>query len=223
MIIYHGPSRIGRGSVVCIATGLDRPSTNRKTGDVLQVWILSATRHPLAALRKPNSKRATSHCGRCPLQSNGCYVNVGRAPAQIYRAWRAGRYPELDVSAFDGKQIRLGAYGDPAAIPAHLIDTISRRAKSIVGYSHSLPVLHHTQAKQLSRWLMCSTHDEASRIWAESRGYRVFHVSPEKPSGFLTCLNSSHGLQCDKCGACNGNKGRSIWIAPHGTSKAKIS
>ena len=41
LVLYHGPSRINRREIVVIATGLRRKSRNRKTGKMVQIWILN--------------------------------------------------------------------------------------------------------------------------------------------------------------------------------------
>src|SRR6056297_2847329 len=124
--VYRGPSALGGGDVVGI---LSLASRNRKTGNMAQLWILPADRSPLDALQAGENHGA---CGDCPLQGvydggagrmtgRVCYVNVGQAPAGVWRAFRAGRYPRyrrrVDAELLADRSIRLGAYGDPAALP----------------------------------------------------------------------------------------------------------
>lgn len=54
-----------------------------------------------------------------------CYVRVDNAPRSIYRALQAGRYERADTLEhaaewLRGQDVRLGSYGDPAAISANL-------------------------------------------------------------------------------------------------------
>ena len=40
MILWEGASRLDSVPIVVIATGIDSPSKNRKTGEMVQCWIL---------------------------------------------------------------------------------------------------------------------------------------------------------------------------------------
>ena len=96
---------------VAIATGFRRPSVNAKTGPMLQVWILIKKENPLAAYQ---SGADVDICGRCPAHEI-CYVNLGKAPLNIWKTWTGGGYPALpSVDVFQGRKVRFGAY---AVIP----------------------------------------------------------------------------------------------------------
>ena len=77
VVRYRGPSLIDGGPIVAIATF---GSSNQKTGDVPQVWILREDEPPVRA-----AKTGADHsvCGDCPLRGRivdgrnverGCYV-----------------------------------------------------------------------------------------------------------------------------------------------------
>ena len=94
-IVWQGPSPIDGAPLVAVATGLRRPSENRKTGPMVQVWILRADLAPSDAVE---SGADASVCGDCPLRGLGfkaraCYVNVGQAPQSVWRAYKRGVYP----------------------------------------------------------------------------------------------------------------------------------
>jgi len=92
-----------------------------------QLWILSAELGPLEAIRQDANQGV---CGTCPLQGEFdptvgkmvgrvCYVNLGQAPLSIWNAFQRGTYPPckqaLHEPYLQSRDIRLGAYGDPAA------------------------------------------------------------------------------------------------------------
>jgi hypothetical protein len=82
-IIDRGLSPIDGQPYVAILT---LKSTNRKTGDMAQVWILREDINPVEAVQ---SGKDVSICGDCPhrKQQDGtrsCYVNVGQGPNSIY-------------------------------------------------------------------------------------------------------------------------------------------
>jgi hypothetical protein len=97
LVLYHGPSLLDRGPIVAVLTGLWRPSANRKTGAMLQTWILRADESPTDAHR---SGADASICGPCPLRGSSgganrrCYVNLGRAPLAVHRTVHSGLYPK---------------------------------------------------------------------------------------------------------------------------------
>ena len=108
-------------SRVVIATGFSSPSDNRKTGDMIQIWILVKACDPVQAIKEGLDRLI---CGNCRHRGDGsgggrsCYVNAGQAPLGIWRAWRAGAYAPLSfVSVFAGRKVRFGAYGDPTWMP----------------------------------------------------------------------------------------------------------
>src|SRR5262252_2239364 len=89
-VIYDGPSLLTGEPIVCIAT---LHSDNRKTGDMLQTWILLRDRDPIAGSRS-GADRAI--CGDCPSRGiarpgaekglaadRACYVDLARAPLGI--------------------------------------------------------------------------------------------------------------------------------------------
>jgi hypothetical protein len=145
VILYRGPSLINNNPIVCIATGLSRASTNTKTGEFIQVYILTETESPLDAL---SSGADESVCGTCPLrpkvQPDGtrkhgpCYVNAGRGPLAVWKAYKSGSYPEFDpaehLDLFRGQLVRLGAYGDPAAVPLSVLEAICTVARNFTGF-----------------------------------------------------------------------------------------
>ena len=49
VVLYDGPSLIDGAPIVAIATGLIWPSLNRKTGDMVHVWIMRADLPPVEA------------------------------------------------------------------------------------------------------------------------------------------------------------------------------
>lgn len=219
MILYEGPSLINGEPIVAIATGLVTPSTNRKTGPMIQTWILAQDEAPHVAVK---SGKDEAVCGNCPARGKWCYVTTFQGPRSIWETWKRGGYPSLDVNAFVNKPVRLGAYGDPAAVPFYIWDDICFVASMVTGYTHQWvscdPLLKaHCMAS-------CDTVEEAREARAE--GWRTFRVT-ESPgdkvlSKEVVCPASEeagHKLTCIECGACNGtSSGRKshIIIQAHG-------
>ena len=83
LVLHEGPSPIDGEPIVSIAT---LHSNNRKTGDMVQIWILRQDMAPMEAIKSGGDR---SICGGCPHRGTGtkrsCYVNVFRAPAAIWQ------------------------------------------------------------------------------------------------------------------------------------------
>jgi len=202
-------------------------TSNRKTGNIAQIWFLLENENPVQAVQ--SGIDAKTICDGCPFASgNGCYVNVGQAPLAIWKAYNRGLYEDLfpkDYSeAFKARKIRFGAYGNPTLLPLSLVKAIATASAGWTGYFHDWQ--SNPLTSEYAKYFMVSTETENSRIQAEKAGYRYFHVSPVKPENALECLSETKGMECSQCRLCAGlSKARqpSIWINPHGTKKTKAS
>ncbi len=228
-IAYEGPSLIDGKPIVVIVNKLDG-SDNAKTGAIVQSFIIRSDVAPTDALKTGDD---ASICGECPhrpllAKTNGqapCYVNVGRSVRSVYEAYRRGRYTRADAatiaSALQGKIVRLGTYGDPAAAPVTMWAQITRYAASRRGYTHQW-ARPDFDASAWSPLVMASADsiDEAAR--ANLLGMRVFRVSigVDVQAGESMCPASAEAgkrATCSKCTLCAGTsiKARDIVIADH--------
>jgi hypothetical protein len=151
-------------------------------------------------------------------------------PASVYRAFHAGRYPiatpDLVWRLLSGRSLRLGAYGDPAALPIDVVRVLASFTVRHTGYTHQW----RTIDPSWSAYVMASADTAADRAAANGLGYRTFRVRPaEDPIGTreITCPASDEAgkrTTCDRCALCGGNAGRlaglkDITIAAHGVAK----
>jgi hypothetical protein len=231
VVLYRGKSMLGGDDDIVVVATLH--SDNRKTGNMIQVWILMADMDPYEAIRR---NRNQGVCGKCFFQGTWnpetekyearvCYVNLGHAPLQIYRSYQQGRYPEYwpgdHDSLFLCRKIRWGAYGDPAAVPIPVIRRFLRLcAFDRTGYSNQLFWIDRRRAETLAQWFMCSCHTPAQLAEAERRGWRAFLTVPDEvldkrprqrtPAWqkaidcCIECPYTSHGVACVDCRLCNG-------------------
>lgn len=221
MIIYEGPSVLDGEPIVAIATGLQRPSQNRKTGDMVQAWIMRADIAPVAAVR---AGADGSVCGDCKHRGTSCYVNLGQAPQNIWHAYQRGSYSHApDWAVFSGRSLRMSAYGDPAALPFDLVAGILDKAGTRTGYTHQW-----RREPRLAAYLMASVDTPAERIQARMLGFRTFrvrHGGDPHMAGELECLADSAGLTCESCRLCSGQARpgkRDITIQVHGARKGNF-
>lgn len=219
-VLYEDPQ------IVVIAT---MKTTNRKTGKMVQVWILNRHVSPIDSVKTGLDAQI---CFDCPHRGNGfakrtCYVNL-RSPQGIWKAYQRGRYayisPAEYASVFADKKIRFGAYGEPILIPVAIMASLSSVAKGWTGYTHQW---RRNELQVYRGYLMASCDSAQDAQDALASGWRYFRVrSKVQPilSGEINCPASDeagHKTTCAKCGLCNGarqNDGRkNITLIVHGS------
>jgi hypothetical protein len=204
-VIYEGPSELDGAPIVVILTGIRGDSSNLKTGGQVQSWILRRDMTPIDARRLGAD---ASICGDCPLKEGACYVTLHHAPRSVYEAYRAGAYPRRDdLPDLRRRSIRLGSYGDPAAVPNGIWFELVKRAEGHTGYTHAWKL---PRVAPLRRLLMASVDSPEEAIEARARGWRTFRtrLPEEGPVPFESiCPGSYEGgerVQCVDCGQCDG-------------------
>jgi hypothetical protein len=228
-VIYRGPSLIDGAPIVVIAT---YTGANRKTGLVLQTYILRADMSPLKA-----SKTGADYsiCGNCKMRGKPtkrrdrkqaidrpCYVVLGQGPLIVFKAFRRGVYPTIeghtaiaDLGA--DRVVRLGTYGDPAAVPSYVWESLLSRCERHMAYSHQSNM---QGAAFDGRFMMVSADnlDDAKAAWLRGdRTFRVTRPGEANEPNEITCP-SLRGVHCNACGLCGGAqvKAKSITIPAHG-------
>ncbi len=210
IVFYDGPSAIDGSPIIGIAVFR---SQNAKTGDMVQSYVLRADMAPLAAI---DSGADASICGDCmhrgdDTRARTCYVDVAKSVQSVYAAWVRGAYPLMSprdaAHMLQGRVVRIGAYGDPAAIPSiHWRDLIALAAGH-TGYTHQW---RQAYAQGLRSLVMASADSESDRDIARAMGWRTFRVrGADETLGAreIVCPASPEGgnrRQCIDCQACDG-------------------
>lgn len=216
-ILYQGPSELTQQPIVCIVTGCRTWSANPKTGPMLQSWILLQDQHPNAAIQNGAD---VSVCGDCKLRRNlsgrrVCYVNP--APlGQIWKQYKAGRYPtESNYSA--GLNFRIGAYGDPTAVPIRIWRDVLTKVPNATGYTQQW---RQPQFQEFRKFCMASVLTLSDAAEAQSLGWRTYRIRGEALAPLeVDCPGAQANpmINCNSCKLCNG-KSANISVAAHGTS-----
>lgn len=231
LIVYQGPSAIDGAPIVVILTGLADSSANEKTGALIQSWILRADVEPHTALKTGDDASVCGQCVHRPILARQtgdapCYVRVGKAPLSVYRAFARGSYPRAQSvdqvrAALQGRRLRIGSYGDPAAAPVALWQMLTSLSAGHVGYTHQWQSVGFDHASW-APLVMASADSADEAQQAQSLGMRYFRVSigVDKAPMEVTCPASVEGgrkTQCDLCMLCAGTskQARSIVIADH--------
>ena len=233
-IIYEGPSLIDGSPIVAIAT---LSGANRKTGGAVQTYILRADVAPLEASK---TGADVSICGACPLRGTPtddparkqakdrrCYVNLGQGPMTVYKAFSRGAYADARGHAKTaeigtGRFVRLGTYGDPAAVPSYVWDSLLSRAESHTAYTHQSSAPGADARPDI---MMISADNEADARNAWANGARTFRVVNSvgdviKGAEILCPASKEAGarVQCNACRLCGGAavRAKSVAIVDHG-------
>lgn len=205
---------IDGGPIIALLTGLDKPSSNAKTGPMLQTWILREDMPPKEALNGADY----SICGACPLKKDACYVNVHFAPRAHYQKYKEGKCETGNLKKLGRNQrVRLGSYGDPSAVPIQIWNDLLSHADGWTGYTHS----PHIQP-ELKKYVQASTEstEDTSRLQAEGwKTYRIKNEDDPVEKGEVLCPYGQ-GVKCISCLMCDGQT-KNIVINVHGT-KSKI-
>jgi len=226
-IIYKGPSLLDGKPIVAIATWSNR---NTKTGAVVQTYILRSDINPLEASKTGED---FSICGDCTMrgevnddpkrkQAKGrrCYVNLGQGVLIVYKSFLRGVYAMANTKAGRNtlgraRFVRVGTYGDPAAVPAFIWEQLLAEADTFTAYSHQ------------SGWrpdiAMHSADNKAEALDHWKAGRRTFRVIADlgeldKTNEALCPASKEAGrrVQCTACKLCKGSSlAKSIAIVEH--------
>ena len=241
-VVWRGPSAFDGSPIVAIVTGLDRNNKNAKIGPGLgQLWIIRSDMSPLDAIAFGLDQ---SICGGCKHRGNGakktrkrkarkaifgkdrtCYVNCAKCVRSIYACYARGGYVDMtpdDVLthlASRGMGIRIGAYGDGAALPIALLHKLTSVYHT--GYTHSWQT-----RDDLKPYLMASVDTPEEYAVAAAADWRTFRVRTENQAlapREIACPasdESGNRTTCDSCKLCDGartdDRRKSIAIIVHG-------
>jgi hypothetical protein len=172
-----------------------------------------------------------SICGSCIHRTlRTCYVQAWQAPRSVWQSWKDGKYKEAKnlKKILHDRSVRIGAYGDPAAVPIEIWTELASCAQAITGYTHLWRTRPH-----LARFCMASVDSLAERKEAKALGFRTFRVMPSKEKRThyeeAACPASEEEgkkLTCLQCGYCNGNytgiKG-DVAIQIHGAKRGRFN
>jgi hypothetical protein len=242
-IIYQGPSELDGKPIVVVALV---KSANKKTANMVQTYILRSDIDP----RYANKSGADySICGTCIhrgtptdnpdtklAKGRTCYVNMGQGVLIVYNGFKAGKYPVAtpgQLAALGrGRMVRIGTYGDGAAVRQSVWNELISEAEGHTGYSHQSTM---PKASFNAALYMVSADNLSVAKQAWNMGQRTFRVIPVQQwavEGKLA-LDKNEALcpasieagaktTCEACKLCGGTtvSAKSIAIVAHGTAKA---
>lgn len=230
-IIYRGASLLDGKPIVVVAI---TKSSNAKTGDMVQTYILAD--NGKSPVESAKSLEDVSVCGDCKHRrgmGGSCYVNLGQGARSVMDGVMRGIYPEKILRPqieCAGRKVRLGTYGDPAAVPAVVWSSLLQNAAGHTGYTHQWA---SGKADHVKQWCMASADTMQEMALAKLNGWRTFRVRSDDDSHVyskeMACPASAEQgkrLTCQDCMACSGgvdSKKASVTIIVHGSLKNRFA
>ena len=235
-IFYRGPSVLDGSPIVAVA--ITKKSSNKKTGNIIQTYIL--VDNGTSPVKNAQSLADAAICGDCKHRrgtGGACYVNLGQGPRAVADGIVRGIYP-IDngsnlVREIFGRNVRLGTYGDPMAVPYQVWDRVLNGSLDHTGYSHQWnnANLDQDQIKGVMAYCMASADSEVDFNQARALGFRTFRVrttGQELQASEFVCPASEEGGKrktCADCMACSGgidSKKANPAIIVHGSLKSRF-
>jgi hypothetical protein len=165
------------------------------------------------------------------------------APSSVWRAYKRGSYARPDAATIAALAadlpVRLGSYGDPAAVPYAVWQNLTSRSLAHTGYTHqwrSFP--------EFNRLCMASCDTVEERTHARVLGFRTFRVAARgdvtrakasrsadgvRDHGEVLCPASAEAgkrVTCIQCKACGGTTSRAkadVMIPAHGSAAGQVN
>jgi len=232
-IIYRGPSEIDGSPIVAIAIVKSR---NVKTGNMVQTYILCDNGiDPMM-----NNKLGLDYaiCGNCTLKGEAvsknakgkhakgrkCYVKLFQGVLITWKHLQKNGYPVAQghdeiANLGAGRMVRIGTYGDGAAVPSYIWDSLLSESVGHTAYSHQEDILSIDPNLFM---ISADTQEQAKKAWDNGkRTFRVINNTQEivKGSEILCPASKEAGRRatCDTCKLCSGAtiKAKSIAIVMH--------
>lgn len=221
VILWEGRSILDGAPIAAIAT---LETSNAKTGDMLQTWILRTDVAPHTATQTGQDVSVCGDCKHRPALGGACYVTVFQAPLSVFKAYQRGAYPRAQDAASRAlvgasRMVRLGAYGDPMAVPAEVWQDLTRDATGRTGYTHQWanPAIDPAQRAAILALCMASVDSAPERDAARSQGLRYFRIRTADeslaPREFVCPASeeaNNPAASCAKCGACSGTSAQRV-------------
>lgn len=202
---------------------------------MVQVFIIR--KDAVSPIQAVQTGQDASICGNCKhrgvIGERTCYVDVGKSVQQVWRTYRARKYKNFearDGKYFNGRSIRIGAYGDPAAVPPAVWQYITSLpgVTGWTGYTHQWRESRHQLLKGL---VQASVDSQEEADEAQALGWKTFRVKrkeEKKAASEAMCLasdeyneKSGRKTTCDRCQICDGSRANVV-IDGHGMNWNRI-
>ena len=216
-IIYKGASCINGDPVVLIVTNISAPSLNKKTSDMLQTWILPD--NDKTPQQNVDAGSDVSVCGGCKRRhylGGDCYVKPWRDVGSVFKSYKRGNYPFFNnklvkkYPRIKNTPLRIGSYGEPAAIPFIAWFRLLRHVTAWTGYTHQWQRVDFDH--RLKKYVVASVDNFVEKDQAQALGFHTYRVGNYNNAQHdeINCpasIEQGNRLNCAECLRCNGQSG----------------
>jgi hypothetical protein len=132
-------------------------------------------------------------------------------PRVVWDAFTRGVYPDVTLAKarklLARKRCRIGADGDPGAVPIKVWQTALAQVDELTGYTHLW-----REYPALADFCMASCDSDVDRMVAKAMGFRTYRVRPKgepKAAGEGHCPAAAEmgkAVQCAYCLLCGGHR-----------------
>jgi len=219
MKLYEGPSRFDGKIIQVLVSGYERASQNRKTGPMLQSYIVLKDISPIESARTGEDRSVCWDCGLKPImerlrkvtnEAHGevCYVVTANDVNSIWKA-----HQDRPVEPIESLQLsrptplRIASYGEATAVKdAHFwTDLIAHCGGGHTGYTQQW---RRPDCQSYKHILMASVHSPEQQEAAAAAAWRTYrtirHGEPLVPRE-IHC--PAPLVQCATCKLCDGGGG----------------
>lgn len=196
VVFYDGPSMFDGQRIVGVAL---LSSGNAKTGNLVQTTLFRPDRNTNVARKDGSDESVCADCEQRPLAyrlsgcGGGCYVSAQFLGTVWKNFYEKNAYqpvpPERLVEVLNGRFLRVGTYGDPAAVPPEVWLAMLQHVPLWTGYTRqwrrgdNWPI-PETQAEferrtdLMKQFCMASVFDPLEYGEAVDAGWRTFRTRP---------------------------------------------
>jgi hypothetical protein len=235
-VLWEGPSQIDGSPIGVVVTHLRSRTMNRKLGDMSQAWILPRDVEPNQAARTGEDRAVCGSCRFRPDLDGGCYVPIASTAQRVWYTWRVrGSYVQrgLPAGELSHKPCRIGAWGDPGAVPVEAWKPLLEAVPGWTAYTHRWLDLDPRDWG----WCMASVDNVEQQRLAEAMGWRTFRArAPDQPLlvGERVCPAAKEAptygrpnAVCATCHLCDGIRPKgnppNVAIVVHGQATVKAT
>jgi hypothetical protein len=222
-IVFEGASLFDKKPIVGIVT---LNSSNAKTGNIAQLWILRSDISPVDAVKNGADQSVCGGCQHRHYKKGACYVLPFQGPRAVYDNYRRGGYSSdinEGLARLAGLGLRLGAYGDPAMLPDNTLQSLVHSARFHTGYTHQWKNKKLTHALKYCQGSVDNVEEIAQlhKIDPSAKHFRVSHTN-DLFDNEIECLNTTQNLSCAECKICDGSQ-KNIVVKIHGSLSKRFS
>lgn len=219
-VIYEGPSMFDGKPIVVVVTGTRTPTSNPKTGLMLQTWIVRSDVHPTEALHNGDDVSVCLNCSARPKKGvkRLCYVPI-MGVNSVWQEYKMGNYGTMPNYSL-GLSARIGSYGDPSAVPIAVWKELMTNVPFATGYTRQWK---NPKFQDFKKFCQASCYNLAEYNEAIALGWKAFVVrglGDPVPMGAIQCpaVADPYIVNCANCKMCNGNT-TNISVEVHGNGK----